>query len=463
MMEGRTVPMSLLDRPVTAARLARALVIVHAFLLLAVVVWRGGTFRGYEAETVARVLIAGHGYAFPADRAWLATGGMDDYLPTAWTDPLRTLLHAVALLVAGERFGYLLAFLGILFGAAASWVTLRLAERHLHPWAGLVVAATMSLSVAHMSSLTVATPLAMLGIALLLRALLEARTGWRAVTGTGLLLGLTALTWSAAQLFLPLIPLLWWWRTGCRHAGRALAMLAVALAVIAPWTVRNALVFGEFVPLRTGSGQILHLGTVALGGTVDPTTIEGLPPLPWRAATPAEAVARVLGGDRPSGARAALERWQHELLRLRFGDDAGADEAVRDAWLRREAVAYALDHPRLVAALGLAKLRAFLTHTPGSRRLAGFTPGAFAALLALTALLPWRRYWRERLLAGLPFLAYAALFLLITPYFYRYRMPVEPLVAFLAAATVVALVLRGDRPAAAAAFEGDGSWKRRSP
>ena len=282
----------------------------------------------------------------------------------------------------------------------------------------------------------------MLGMALLLGRLLEARPHPSHAALTGGLLGITVLTWSAAQLLLPLVPLLWWWRTGCRHPARALLVPVVALAVMAPWSIRNVLVFGELVPVRTGSGQILHLGTVGLGATVDPTTVAGLPPPPWRAATAFEAVARVLGGDRSPEPRRALERWQHEVLRLQFGDDSGASEAERDAWLRREALAYILENPGLTAALGVAKLWALLVHTPGSRRLAGITPGAMAAFLALLALLPWRWRWRARLMAAAPLLAYGALFVLITPYFYRYRMPVEPLVAFLAAATLMAFAGR---------------------
>ena len=38
-------------------------------------------------------------------------------------------------------------------------------------------------------------------------------------------------------------------------------MLAAALVVIAPWTVRNAVVLDRFVPISTGGGQVLFAGS----------------------------------------------------------------------------------------------------------------------------------------------------------------------------------------------------------
>jgi hypothetical protein len=41
----------------------------------------------------------------------------------------------------------------------------------------------------------------------------------------------------------------------------AVVMLVVAFAVIAPWTVRNAIALDRFVPISTGGGQVLFAGT----------------------------------------------------------------------------------------------------------------------------------------------------------------------------------------------------------
>ncbi len=42
---------------------------------------------------------------------------------------------------------------------------------------------------------------------------------------------------------------------------RAVVFLAAALVIIAPWTIRNALALHRYVPLSTGSGQVLFAGT----------------------------------------------------------------------------------------------------------------------------------------------------------------------------------------------------------
>ncbi len=417
---------------------ARAIVIAYGALLLAWMVAIGGRYQGFEAEAVARSLLAGHGFAFPIDDAWLFWNDeAETYVPTAWVDPLQTLIHAAALGLLGEQAGYAILTLAILATAGAAWILAGTAARHLHPLAAPLAVLVLLGAVAHTPLVTLSASLAMLGVSLLLRQMLEARRGWRAAACTGGVLGFTLMLWSALQPWLLLVPGLWGWRTRLRDG---VVVGVVALAVVTPWMLRNVLVFDTFVPFRTGGGQILHLGTVGLGGTIAPQTV--VDPPPWQAATAFEAVTRVLGDSTFSRDRARLEAWQHERLRRALGNDPMANEAERDAWLRREALAYILENPGLTAALGVAKLWALLVHTPGSRRLAGITPGAVAAFLALLALLPWRWCWRARLVAAVPLLAYGALFVLITPYFYRYRMPVEPLVAFLAAATLMAFARR---------------------
>jgi 4-amino-4-deoxy-L-arabinose transferase-like glycosyltransferase len=46
-----------------------------------------------------------------------------------------------------------------------------------------------------------------------------------------------------------------------RALGSAAALLAAALVVIVPWTIRNAEALGRFVPISTGGGQVLFAGT----------------------------------------------------------------------------------------------------------------------------------------------------------------------------------------------------------
>jgi 4-amino-4-deoxy-L-arabinose transferase-like glycosyltransferase len=86
-----------------------------------------------------------------------------------------------------------------------------------------------------------------------------ARPGPGRAVAAGLLLGLALLTRGNIVLLLPLT-LLWgavqFWRQP-RAMAWALAIPLFAVATLVPWTVRNYRVFGTFVPLSTGSGDVL--------------------------------------------------------------------------------------------------------------------------------------------------------------------------------------------------------------
>jgi hypothetical protein len=67
-----------------------------------------------------------------------------------------------------------------------------------------------------------------------------------------------------------LLPAAWAIRMGMRGALRPAlpvlgACLLASVVVLAPWTVRNAIVLGRFVPLSTGGGKALFIGTYLPG------------------------------------------------------------------------------------------------------------------------------------------------------------------------------------------------------
>jgi len=64
-----------------------------------------------------------------------------------------------------------------------------------------------------------------------------------------------------------LIVLLANWQDGRRRATWAAVILLLGAAiVIVPWTVRNAVALGRFVPVSTGGGQVLFAGTYLPSG-----------------------------------------------------------------------------------------------------------------------------------------------------------------------------------------------------
>ncbi len=97
-----------------------------------------------------------------------------------------------------------------------------------------------------------------LSVGCIYAAFLFRRTGrlrWAALAGVAA--GLATLSRSMLIGFLPLLALWLWWarrKLGGAWSGAALFCAAV-LAGLAPWIIRNAVVFGEFVPATTDSGH----------------------------------------------------------------------------------------------------------------------------------------------------------------------------------------------------------------
>ena len=86
--------------------------------------------------------------------------------------------------------------------------------------------------------------------ALLLRSV--TRRSLRLTVAGGAVLGVSALARSVSSAFLPLAAL-WRWRYGLepRRVRAGAALLLAGLVPILPWTARNAIVMGDFVPIET--------------------------------------------------------------------------------------------------------------------------------------------------------------------------------------------------------------------
>lgn len=141
---------------------------------------------------------------------------------------------------------------------------------------------------------------------------------WAALAG--LLAGLAALTRNPGPaLAIPVLVGLWVYRPrlSWRAARAPVLALACMVLIVAPWTVRNAIEFGRFVPVTSGTG-------FAMAGTYNEVSRDDDPPGSWR--TP-----RVIPEYTP-------------LFIAR-----GIDEGTLDATLRSKATAFALADPFYVA------------------------------------------------------------------------------------------------------------------
>ena len=206
-------------------------------------------------------------------------------------------LAALVRRVAGDRAGAAAAWIAALFPPLVWMPAYALSEQ---------LASVLALGcAAWLGAVTDGTPAAR-----------GARSGTtRALVAAGLAAGVGALTRPGQLFFLPLAALLLFWRAPDGRTGvrRALLFTVLALAAIAPWTVRNAIVHRQFVPIASSGGVNFWIGNhrEAIG---DGDLAANPPPQAPQRRVPGPA-RRTVGG----GARAALLPRGARLHRRRSG------------------------------------------------------------------------------------------------------------------------------------------------
>jgi 4-amino-4-deoxy-L-arabinose transferase-like glycosyltransferase len=161
----------------------------------------------------------------------------------------------------------LLGVATILVVFALGW---RLGGRELGRWVGLFAASAVAIypPILHTTGELMSEPPAMLTLPAAILAFLwasEQRSPW-AWAAPGLLFGLTAMFRPEYLLvgaaFVILAALRTWrageWRLGL--AGAAILLVALVIPIL-PWTIRNYVVLDRVVPVSTGGGKALYVGT----------------------------------------------------------------------------------------------------------------------------------------------------------------------------------------------------------
>ncbi|MBE7444953.1 MAG: hypothetical protein HS132_06800 [Planctomycetia bacterium] len=239
----------------------------------------------------------------------------------------------------------------------------------------------------------------------------------------GMILGFTVLGCPGTQFFIlvtPLAILLVRWRERRRVVWQALTVTVAAVVIIAPWTIRNYLIFDEFVPVRTGTGMLAFTGVVAVAGAVDPNLVQSVVKPSWSEKNPRSAV---MLANRKND-RIALENFQM----LYIAEEVNPhrlnimNEAQRDAWFLREAKVFLAEHPFLSIQLAAAKIEVFVRKV-----------GRFGVLVFAFAILGGALSIRHYPIMILAFWVgtYIAPFSLIICYYIRYRSPIEPLLVII--------------------------------
>jgi len=283
----------------------------------------------WEYEVIASNVLNGHGYAYPAaGTTYVASTASPLYVWLAVVVYTLTAHSQVALLlvqaVIGAAAAALCAWLGLrLYGAVAGWVAGLLAATH----PALVVYA------AKLHSLTLDAFVVCLVIAAFVA--LPRRPRVRQMALLGGLIGLAALTRSTVLLLVP-AGLIWSWRfRGVRPvSGTGAALVAAALVVFAPWSIRNSLLLGQPILVSSESTEWL-----------------------WRGNNP-NATGSTWTSDGRTMFEAADPAFQQRVI--------AADEAGRIGIYRDAAVTFIRGNPGRAVALYGAKLAAFWWTSPST-------------------------------------------------------------------------------------------------
>ncbi|MBS1878983.1 MAG: glycosyltransferase family 39 protein [Actinobacteria bacterium] len=202
--------------------------------------------------------------------------GNSEFHDSSDWSPGAPLLYAVSFYLTGGAREGTARIVEALLGVAAILVVFALAERlggrrsRRGRWTGLLAAFGMAVYPAfiHSTGELMSEPPAILTLPAAILAFLWAgeKERWWAWLVPGLLFGLTAMFRPeylfVAAVFVVLAAIRIWPGRGPRPAlaGAGAVLLAVLVAIV-PWTVRNLIVLERLVPISTGSGKALYVGT----------------------------------------------------------------------------------------------------------------------------------------------------------------------------------------------------------
>lgn len=247
----------------------------------------------------------------------------------------------------------------------------------------------------------------------------------RRAAAAGLLLGASLLVRPTSLALLALPAAAWWVARGTRGLGMAAVTAAVAVAVVAPWTVRNAVKYEALVPISVQDAAIA--GTFNDDAARDPVQ-----PWAWR----------------------VYVRRDRDVVRRPRSD------AEFRSVLQKRARAYIREHPSslpkaffwngLVRTWEIQRPSRILDQVRFDGRSRGVEKVALAAywiLLALAIAGLWRHRRRRDLVAGVLALALASSLLFTIAAATRYRVPFEPLIVILACSLLAPRAQITGRPA----------------
>jgi 4-amino-4-deoxy-L-arabinose transferase-like glycosyltransferase len=217
----------------------------------------------HDAPTIVHDAI---GYHSVAENVTAGDGYTLDEEPYVSREPGYILAVALVYLIGGAD-PVLVQIVQAFIGAAACGITYLLTNRVAGRAAAAVAGLLLAVAPAflgytdHVLTEVAATAWFALSLLLLLKTVQE--PSWPITIAVGVVLGVTTLTRANFLAFILMAPLLIWiggqgWRSALRHG---LPATAVALLVMTPWVIRNAVEFDAFIPTRLGIGEMLYTGS----------------------------------------------------------------------------------------------------------------------------------------------------------------------------------------------------------
>jgi 4-amino-4-deoxy-L-arabinose transferase-like glycosyltransferase len=220
----------------------------------------------FEYGEIASHLLAGEGYSARPFIPIYGKALLGPVAPTAYMAPGYVVLLAGALFIFGS-LGYLvLQLLQALASAVVCLVVAGVAGRVFERGAAMPAGVLAALYPMLIYYSRIMQPTVFIALAVALAVALLLRLAERPVKGlalaAGLTLGIGILLEPVMLAFLPLG--LGWlaWRDGWSRSAllRVMTIGGVVCLLLAPWTVRNWLVFHRFVPVKSSLGLNLWLG-----------------------------------------------------------------------------------------------------------------------------------------------------------------------------------------------------------
>ena len=400
--------------------------------------------KGWEYEWIGRAIAKGQGFSFPGNHRWLyADVSADQYFPTAWIDPVFPLFAGANFYLFGD-FGNLSILMANVFFYFLTILVLFVVTRKLAGTLAAYIAILIYLlmpssrwvTTGYLGNSVFAGLLVLLALLLAMRYLQD--TNWRSAIQTGLFFGFMTLSHAGTLLLAPSLCLYAVITDKNRiNAIKCAGILCIFAGIaISPWTIRNYMTFGEFIPVRNGAGQILYVSNAAVGHTAAPVDdLVSADPVPWTSDNLWHAWKQLLVHEK----RRSLEVYAEKRIAAQLGEAyRTANEAGRDKLLLAAGKSYIFQNPLDTAVLSAVKAaHFFLINWP--QYVWKLPVGTVISVLAIFGALIFIKR-REISLVTVLLLGYAAPYTGTGPYFYRYRYPIESLFIILSVLVLTAVI-----------------------